>query len=227
VVAPKRNLGHGLNWLTHVAFEQVFWQLFRGNTNQIRTHVLGLPRYPFTGPLRDLRTHGLLRLYAYSPRVVPRPDDWPGHHVVTGYWFLPEPPGWAPPAELTAFLAAGPPPVYIGFGSMLARDPQKMMALAIEALTRSGQRGVLGRGWGALVGALPQDARVSIVDNIPHQWLFPRMAAIVHHGGAGTTAPPYAAACRRWSCRLASTSRSGASACPRWGLGRHRSRVAR
>lgn len=187
VVAPKRNLGGDLNWLTHVAFEQVFWQLFRGTTNQVRTHVLGLPPYPFTGPLRDLRTHGLLRLYAYSPHVVPRPDDWPSHHQVTGYWFLPPPAGWEPPAELSAFLAAGPPPVYVGFGSMIGRDPQKMTALVTAALARSGQRGVLASGWGAIGASTPQDAHVCVVDNIPHHWLFPRMAAIVHHGGAGTT----------------------------------------
>lgn len=187
VILPKLKLGGGLNRLTHVAFEEAFWQLFRGNTNRIRTHILGLPPYPFTGPLRNQRKHGLLRLYAYSPHVVPRPDDWPSHHHVTGYWFLPPPPAWEPPAELLAFLAAGPPPVYIGFGSMLARDPQAMTALVSEALARSGQRGVLARGWGALDQATIAPERVCFVDALPHHWLFPRMAAVVHHGGAGTT----------------------------------------
>ncbi len=187
VAAPRLKLGGGVNRLTHLAFEQVFWQLFRGNTNGVRTRILGLPAYPFTGPLRSLREHGLLRLYAYSPRVVPRPDDWPAHHWVTGYWFLPPPPAWEPSAELSAFLAAGPPPVYIGFGSMMGRNPQKMTALVTEALSRSGQRGVLARGWGALDSSMLSPECVCFVDNIPHDWLFPRMAAIVHHGGAGTT----------------------------------------
>lgn len=187
-VAPQwLQLGGDINRLTHVAFEAAFWQIFRGNTNHLRTHVLGLPPYSLSGPLHDLREHGLLRLYAYSPQVVPRPADWPAHHQVTGYWFLPPPPGWAPPEQLAAFLAAGPPPVYIGFGSMLAREPQKLTALVAEALAQSGQRGVLAGGWGALDDALVPSEQLCVVDNVPHHWLFPRMAAIVHHGGAGTT----------------------------------------
>ncbi|GAB4207085.1 MAG: glycosyltransferase [Roseiflexaceae bacterium] len=187
VAPPGLRLGGAGNWLSHVAFEQAFWQLFRSNTNRIRTRLLGLPAYPLGGPLRHLRKHGLLRLYAYSPRVVPRPGDWPAHHRVTGYWFLPPPAGWQPPDELSAFLAAGPPPVYIGFGSMMARDPQQMTALVSEALARSGQRGVLAGGWGALDGTMQPSGQVLFVQHIPHHWLFPRMAAIVHHDGAGTT----------------------------------------
>lgn len=187
-VAPTwLRLGGAYNRLSHHGFEQAFWQLFRGNTNSLRTQVLGLPPYSFLGPLGELRKRGLLRLYAYSPRVVPRPDDWPGHHQVTGYWFLPPPPEWAPPEPLARFLAAGPPPVYIGFGSMLAREPQKLTALVSEALAKSGQRAVLGGGWGALDGTMPSSERVCFVKDVPHHWLLPKMAAIVHHGGAGTT----------------------------------------
>lgn len=187
-VAPSwLQLGGGFNWLTHAAFEQMFWQLFRGNTNRMRAQVLGLPPFSLAGPLPRMRKHGLLRLYAYSPHVVPRPDDWPDHHQVTGYWFLPEPPEWQPSPDLSAFLAAGPPPVYIGFGSMLGQNPQKMTALVTEALARSGQRGVLAGGWGALDKTIQPSESLFFVDSIPHQWLFPRMAAIVHHGGAGTT----------------------------------------
>lgn len=187
VAPPWLQLGGAVNQLTHVAFEQAFWQLFRANTNRVRTQVLDLPPFSFGGPLRQIRQGGLLRLYAYSSHVVPRPSDWPAHHVVTGYWFLPPPAGWQPSAELSAFLAAGPPPVYIGFGSMLERDAQKTTAVVAEALNRSGQRGILAGGWGALDGTLQRSAHVFFVDSVPHHWLFPRMAAIVHHGGAGTT----------------------------------------
>jgi sterol 3beta-glucosyltransferase len=95
--------------------------------------------------------------------------------------------GWAPPPELTAFLEAGDPPVYIGFGSMAGRRPQELASLAIEALAHSGQRGLLLTGWG---GLRPESvpANVLVVPSAPHSWLFPRMAAVVHHGGAGTTA---------------------------------------
>jgi UDP:flavonoid glycosyltransferase YjiC (YdhE family) len=85
------------------------------------------------------------------------------------------------------FLQSGPPPVYIGFGSMAGRDPERRAEIALEALKRSGQRGVLLTGWGGLQPRdLPDD--VYAVDSVPHDWLFPQMAAVVHHGGAGTTA---------------------------------------
>jgi sterol 3beta-glucosyltransferase len=153
----------------------------------MRTQVLGLPPYSLAGPLRHLREHGLLRLYAYSPHVAPRPSDWPAHHQVTGYWFLPPPVGWQPPEELRAFLAAGPPPVYIGFGSMLMREAQKTTARVTEALNRTGQRAIFAAGWGALDEAVHQSEQVFFVKDVPHHWLFPQMSAIVHHGGAGTT----------------------------------------
>lgn len=187
-VAPTwLQLGGTVNRLTHVAFEQAFWQLFRMNTNRMRTHVLGLPPYKMRNPLCQIREQGLLRLYAYSAHVVPRPDDWPSNHQVTGYWFLPPPPEWQPPADLSTFLAAGPPPVYVGFGSMLARDSQRLTALVAEALAQAGQRGILAGGWGALDSRAHQSETIFVVDTVPHHWLFPRMAAIVHHGGAGTT----------------------------------------
>jgi sterol 3beta-glucosyltransferase len=187
-IAPTwLHLGGTVNRLTHVAFEQAFWQVFRVNANRLRTHVLGLPPYSLAGPLRYLRKHGLLRLYAYSQRVVPRPSDWPAHHQVTGYWFVPPPAGWDPPEELRLFLGAGPPPVYIGFGSMMMRDAHKTTALVREALNRTGQRAILAGGWGALDETMHQSEHMFFVQDIPHYWLFPQMSAIVHHGGAGTT----------------------------------------
>jgi len=126
-------------------------------------------------------------LYGFSPAVVPTPTDWPAFVHPTGYWFLDAPRDWRPPVALSAFLAAGPPPVYVGFGSMRNRQPQVVTALVVEALERAGQRGVLHSGWDGLAELrLPET--IFPVDSIPHDWLFPRMAAIVHHGGAGTTA---------------------------------------
>ena len=187
-IAPTwLHLGGTINRLTHVVFEQAFWQVFRVNVNRVRTHVLGLPPYSLAGPLRHLREHGLLRLYAYSPHAVPHPSDWPDQHRVTGYWFLPPPTGWHPPEALTTFLAAGPPPVYVGFGSMMMRDAQKTTTLVIEALNRTGQRAILATGWGALDETMRQSEHLFFVKDIPHYWLFPRTSAIVHHGGAGTT----------------------------------------
>ncbi len=127
------------------------------------------------------------RLHAYSRHLVPRPDDWPVEETITGYWFREnDQTDWTPPAALARFLMSGPPPVYIGFGSMPTRDAQKTAQAAIEALRQAGLRGVLSRGWGGL--EMPNAGEdIHVISGAPHGWLFPRCAAIVHHGGAGTT----------------------------------------
>lgn len=126
-------------------------------------------------------------LAGYSPNVFPPPSDWPQWVHVTGYWFLDADPAWQPPAALVDFLLAGPEPVYIGFGSMAGRNPQERGEVVLRALELSGQRGILLTGWGGLQAHDLPDT-VLAVDSVPHDWLFPRMAAVVHHGGAGTTA---------------------------------------
>jgi sterol 3beta-glucosyltransferase len=89
---------------------------------------------------------------------------------------------------LRAFLEAGPPPVYVGFGSMHNRDADQVTALVVEALDRAGQRGILFAGWNGLGQVTNSDRLLLLESSTPHDWLFPRMAAVVHHGGAGTTA---------------------------------------
>ncbi|HZG69876.1 MAG TPA: glycosyltransferase, partial [Herpetosiphonaceae bacterium] len=103
------------------------------------------------------------------------------------YWFLDDSEAWTPPPDLLAFLAAGAPPVYVGFGSMAGRDPASTTRIVLEAVERSGQRAVIATGWGGLVtGSVPES--VHVIEAVRHDWLFPRVAAVVHHGGAGTTA---------------------------------------
>jgi sterol 3beta-glucosyltransferase len=140
---------------------------------------LGLPARP--APPRP----GLPVLYGYSPLVVPHPPEWGPDRHVTGYWTLPDGDGWAPPGALTAFLASGPPPVCVGFGSMVGRDPAGLAALVVDAVRRAGVRAILLSGWGGLDAGGSAD--VLVLDQAPHDWLFPRCAAAVHHGGAGTT----------------------------------------
>lgn len=131
-------------------------------------------------------------LYGYSPQVLPRPADWGEHIHVTGYWFLDPPIDWRPSPDLVEFLQAGPPPVYIGFGSMTSGKPREAAEMVLQALRRTGQRGVLYAGWGGLQQAdLPET--VFMTGSVPHSWLFPQMAALVHHGGAGATAAGLAA----------------------------------
>lgn len=166
--------------------EQVTWQLLRHGDTALRRQ-LGLRPPAIAGQVARQERQGMPVYYAYSPAVLPRPGDWPARVHVTGYWFLDPPPGWQPPAGLTRFLQDGPPPVSIGFGSMASRDPQATLELALQALTLSGQRGVLLSGWAGLGKDHTLPRHVFAVDSIPHGWLFPRMAAVVHHGGAGTT----------------------------------------
>lgn len=173
------------NMATHALFGECFWQLCRSAVNRLRVRTLGLPPFPLLGPARLLTS--MPTLHAYSPSVVPLPGDWGAHHHVTGYWFLERSASWQPPAELVDFLESGPKPVCVGFGSMHSTDPAALTRLVLEALERSGQRGILLTGWGGL-GTLELSKDVLITQAVPHDWLFPRVAAVVHHGGAGTTA---------------------------------------
>jgi sterol 3beta-glucosyltransferase len=185
-LAPRLPLGRAYNRLSYRLAR--LWQLpQRGLRNRWRVAALGLPPKPWYAD--DLRRRGraLPVLYAFSPHVLPRPDDWPASATVTGFWFLNPPTAWSPPADLQAFLDAGPPPVYVGFGSMVSRDARRVTGVVVEALRKTGQRGVLAAGWGGLAKAGLPDT-VFPVDAVPHAWLFPRVAAVVHHGGMGTTA---------------------------------------
>jgi sterol 3beta-glucosyltransferase len=182
-ILPITQLGAGLNYASHQLIVRLASASTRGMLNRWRKEVLGLPA---AGDELMLSGRPTLRLYAYSPALVPTPSDWDAHSVATGYWFLDQPSGWHPPDSLVAFLRAGPPPIYIGFGSMPSQDAAGKTALVLAALERAGQRGVLATGWGGLTATnLPPN--VYALDAVPHDWLFPQMAAVVHHGGAGTT----------------------------------------
>ncbi len=183
--APRLPLP-GYNRVTHLLGEQIAWQMFRATINRWRRQVLGLAPQPLTGYFNQLGTERVPILNGFSSHVVPRPDDWGEHIHLTGYWF-PEDRAWQPPADLQAFLEAGEPPVFIGFGSMPVRNPQKTTRILLEALKASGRRGILHAGWGGLgTQVLPDD--VFMIDYAPYSWLFPRMAMVIHHGGSGTTA---------------------------------------
>lgn len=125
------------------------------------------------------------RIHAYSPTLVPRPADWPETEVQTGYFFT-DPVDWTPPEGLVTFLAAGPPPIYVGFGSMPGVDAENTARAVLGALERTGLRAVIATGWGG-IEALSPGPHIHVLEAAPHSWLFPRMAAVVHHGGSGTT----------------------------------------
>jgi sterol 3beta-glucosyltransferase len=162
--------------------------MYSGMTNRFRVTTLGLPSLPrFADQLCTRAGVPIPVLYPYSRHLLPPPTDFPPHVHVTGSWFLEPTTPWEPPASLLAFLDAGPPPVYVGFGSSGGRGARRRSQVVLDALAHAGQRGVLTRGWGGLApDALPDT--VYLLDEAPHDWLFPRMTAVVHHGGSGTTA---------------------------------------
>ena len=180
----QRNLGGLHNRLSGHAMLYAIWQWYRPFVNEFRGRY-GLP--PFTGSsfFRILSSTPLLG--AYSPAVIPHPPDWPASTNVVGYWFPDAQNEWQPAPELVEFLASGDPPVYVGFGSMAGDDAEQSASVILEALAMSGQRGLLLTGWGG-IKTLSVPDNVFVLASAPHSWLFPRMAASVHHGGAGTTA---------------------------------------
>ena len=185
VLAP--NLPAVFNRLSHHLTRQFMWLGFRSADALVRRKVLGIPPAPLFGlynskPVRDMPV-----LYGFSPSVIPAPSDWNQNIHITGYWFADEPDDWQPPAALLNFLNSGSPPVYIGFGSMSNRDPEATAGLIFQALAQVSQRGVVLSGWDGLRQERVPDS-IFMINSVPHAWLFPRVAAVVHHGGASTTA---------------------------------------
>ncbi|MCL5256636.1 MAG: glycosyltransferase [Chloroflexi bacterium] len=179
-------LGGPFNRWTYGVSEQLLWRMMGKSLNEARQAVLGLP------PLKKAWfAEGHSRrwpiLYGYSPSVIPKPADWGDWLHVTGYWFLDPPATWRPPADLIDFLTSGPPPVCIGFGSMNDRDRETVTAIVLDALALARCRGILVSGWGG-ISSVRLPANVYQIHDVPYSWLYPHVAAVVHHGGAGTTA---------------------------------------
>ncbi len=179
----QKDLGGGLNRFSGFAMLRIIWEWYRPFVNKFRERF-GLKALDSAAFYRILTSTPLLS--AYSSTVIPRPRDWSANVHITGYWFDDES-TWNPPTELEKFLNNGEAPVYIGFGSMAGHEPDKITQIALAALANTGKRGVLATGWGGLkLSEIPEN--VFVLDSAPHGWLFPRMSAVVHHGGAGTTA---------------------------------------
>lgn len=186
VHAPQLPLGAPYNLLTHLAHQQINWQPFRDIVNAWRVEALGLPREPVWGARRMMGWPDVPVLSGFSTAVLPKPRDWPANHHVTGYWFPDSSTNGAPDSTVVDFVEAGPPPVYVGFGSMADPEPEQLAEVVREALRLTGLRAVVATGWARL--PIESSEQVLVVDSVPHEWLFARAAAAVHHGGAGTTA---------------------------------------
>jgi sterol 3beta-glucosyltransferase len=178
------SLGGTYNRLTYAAAGLVIWLPWREILNRFRSRTLGLP--PLNWPPQPL-PFGRLEavLYGFSPRLAPAPADWPASIHATGFWRLPQRP-FEPSAKLQNFLDSGPLPVYMGFGSPGVHDPQQTLDLSLEAVEMAGIRAVIALP-GASFHDLSKNAHL-LLEGVPHDWLFPRVAGVVHHGGAGTIA---------------------------------------
>ena len=176
----RRDLGGFLNRASYRLLDGLTLP-YSGLVRAWRRDTLGLaPRGSRKAPARTL--------YCYSPSLVPTPRDWPPDAVATGFWLregssAPEPED----PDLEAFVAAGAPPVYIGFGSAVGHDPAVLGATLTEAVRQAGVRVVIATGWGGISG-VRSDSDTMVIEAASHAWLFPKVAAVVHHGGAGTTA---------------------------------------
>ncbi len=170
-VTDGKPLGSIYNYLSYPFFEQVFWQSVRQPINKWRQETLKVsPLSVWKSVVRDMQQKKIPFLYSYSPAFLPKPSEWTDDCIyVTGYWFLDTLDNWQPPTNLMNFLSAGSPPIYID-----------------NIHDETGER--------IIVQSLDEHCDTEITDKlfyikerIPHEWLFPRMAAVVHHGGCGTT----------------------------------------
>lgn len=165
-----------LNRTSHRLVNGLIWRAFRARINAARARTMGLARR------RRLWADPPM-LYGISPSLLPRPRDWPDNAMVCGQWVRPAT-GWTPPAALAAFLAAGEPPLYVGFGSMAGLDRRSLLAALLPAV--GGRRALFYPGWS---GVEPSDlpANFLAIGDTPHDWLFPQVSMVVHHAGSGTS----------------------------------------
>lgn len=174
-----------LKRLTHVASKRITWWTSTFGFEQVRRRA-GLPKRKLYFPFDDdpLRPPTPI-LCAWSPSILPPSNDWTSNVHVTGYYFFGSEAAYQPPDELRNFLDAGEPPVCVSFGSMVNRNAEKIDRCVREALTRTGQRGIILSGWGRV--DQPSSKELLYLDAAPHDWLLPRCKLVIHHGGAGTT----------------------------------------
>jgi UDP:flavonoid glycosyltransferase YjiC (YdhE family) len=176
-----------INFMSYPLVEMMTWQGLGDLVNKFRVKTLGLE------PVSSLWAPGALYrmkvpyTYLWSPGLVPKPKDWGPEIDIAGYVFLDLASNYDPPKDLTDFLDAGEPPIYIGFGSIVVDDPDRFTKMIFDAVKIAGVRALVSKGWGGLGGDNTPD-NIFMLENTPHDWLFPRVKAVVHHGGAGTAA---------------------------------------
>ncbi len=181
--------GSWYNRASHAIVEHLAWRFLRPSINHWQARqASGLTSHG--KDFRRFHTNEPVIFNGFSSAVVPRPRDWGSRVHITGYWFLDEGrAGWSPTSGLQRFLQSGEPPVGIDFGSMNDRRVLERARLAVRNLLEQGCRVLLFKGGSRLADTdFPADERLHLCDDVPHDWLFPQLSAVLHHGGAGTTA---------------------------------------
>lgn len=166
----------------------MMWQGLGDLINRFRTQVLRLEDISTLWAPGQLYRLKVPYTYMWSPGIIPKPKDWGPEIDVTGFVFLDLASNFTPPDDLKKFLDDGEPPVYIGFGSIVVDDPDQFTKLIFEAIKIAGVRALVSKGWGGFGSNADCPDNVFMLENTPHDWLFPRCKAVVHHGGAGTCA---------------------------------------
>ncbi|MFD7707889.1 glycosyltransferase [Streptomyces sp. NPDC059786] len=184
VVTGGRSLGRLANRATGRFALRMADRVYGQAVAELRRR-LGLPPLSPSAMRRRKERADWPVLHGFSTALVPRPADWRTGLEITGTWWPHLDPAERLPAELEDFLRAGPRPVFVGFGSMASGDGERLSAIAVRALRRAGLRGVLQAG---SAGLAADGDDVLTVGDVPHELLFPRVAAVVHHAGAGTSA---------------------------------------
>lgn len=198
-IVPDQKKGGSYNYLTHVMFETLFWKGISGQVNRWRQNELGLPRTS----LLKLQQTKIPFLYNISPSIFSPSVDFPDWVKVTGYWFLNEGgSNFNPPPELLEFLSLakenGKKVVYIGFGSIVVKNAKSLTKAIVEAVQEADIYCILNKGWSDRLldsddKAEKEKPEIDLPPEVfnsgavPHDWLFPRIDAAVHHGGSGTT----------------------------------------
>ncbi|RGP79749.1 udp- transferase [Fusarium longipes] len=173
----------------YVSYRLVEWMTWQGLGDIINSwrETLDLQPIPFSEGPCLAETLEIPFTYCWSPALVPKPEDWANNIDVCGFFFR-DMPSYEPSADLKKFLSSGSAPVYIGFGSIVIDDPEALTRTIREAVLATGTRAIVSRGWSKLGGDSPGDDNIFFLGDCPHEWLFQHVAAVVHHGGAGTTA---------------------------------------
>lgn len=177
-----------LSYLGHWLNTQIFWYGGNSGYHRRRNQHPDIFSFDLFWPFDEKPPRRATPLlFAVSPTVLPPAREWGQRARVTGYLFLDSPAGYQPPAELTHFLEAGAPPICVTFGSMIHRDADRVADSILDTMRIAGQRAIILTGWDGWHGRTSTDDLL-FLESAPHDWLLPRCASVVHHGGAGTTA---------------------------------------